>query len=86
VIYDIFLNVVVVVVKQHPASTASVVPASSVSHSTSNSSTSAHPYKNDNARLVKENNDLHLELLKSREQLDHHIKGSRVLLLSFVDE
>jgi len=37
-------------------------------------SISAHPYKNDNARLVKENNDLHLELIKCREQLDHQIK------------
>jgi len=29
--------------------------------------------------LVKENNDLHLELIKCREQLDHHVKGSNQL-------
>jgi hypothetical protein len=30
---------------------------------------------------VKENNDLHLELLKYREQLDHHIKGIESIIL-----
>jgi len=45
---------------------------------------SAHPYKNDNARLVKENNDLHLELIKCREQLDHHMKGIDQLFLYFI--
>ncbi|CAF1055145.1 unnamed protein product, partial [Didymodactylos carnosus] len=33
-----------------------------------------HPYKNDNVRLIKENNDLHLELLKCREQFDTNLK------------
>ncbi|CAF1022017.1 unnamed protein product [Rotaria sordida] len=50
------------------------VPLPSTNANTSTTIPSAHPYKNDNARLVKENNDLHLELLKCREQLDHHIK------------
>ncbi|CAF0946900.1 unnamed protein product [Adineta ricciae] len=54
-----------------PAAYAPPPPATS---SSTNGVSSAHPYKNDNARLVKENNDLHLELLKAREQLDHHVK------------
>ncbi|UJR10612.1 hypothetical protein I4U23_014809 [Adineta vaga] len=56
-----------------PISAAVPPPTSSATNGTS----SAHPYKNDNARLVKENNDLHLELLKAREQLDHHVKDLR---------
>lgn len=61
--------------KENPPTSAAV--SSSSTTTTTNSSngfSSAHPYKNDNARLVKENNDLHLELIKCREQLDHHMK------------
>ncbi|CAF1065645.1 unnamed protein product [Adineta steineri] len=54
----------------HSQPSAAPLPSSQSSTTLS----SAHPYKNDNARLVKENNDLHLELIKCREQLDHHVK------------
>ncbi|CAF2954853.1 unnamed protein product [Rotaria sp. Silwood2] len=57
--------------KENPPLSA---PLPSTNANTSTTISSAHPYKNDNARLVKENNDLHLELLKCREQLDHHVK------------
>lgn len=33
------------------------------------------PYKIENARLIRENNELYLELMKQREQSDQHIKG-----------
>ena len=33
------------------------------------------PYKLENARLSKENNELYLELMKLREQSGQHIKG-----------
>lgn len=33
------------------------------------------PYKLENARLIRENNELYLELMKQREQSDQHIKG-----------
>ena len=33
------------------------------------------PYKLENARLIKENNELYLELMKLREQSSQHIKG-----------
>ncbi|NXI07231.1 CP135 protein, partial [Irena cyanogastra] len=32
------------------------------------------PYKTENARLTRENNDLHLEILKLKEQSDRHLK------------
>ncbi|XP_077333576.1 centrosomal protein of 135 kDa isoform X2 [Lithobates pipiens] len=35
------------------------------------------PYKAENARLVRENNELHLELLKLKEESDRHIKGGK---------
>jgi centrosomal protein CEP135 len=36
------------------------------------------PYKNENARLVRENNDLHQELLTTREQLDNKLRELKV--------
>nr|XP_033800677.1 centrosomal protein of 135 kDa isoform X2 [Geotrypetes seraphini] len=38
------------------------------------------PYKTENARLVRENNELHLELLKLKEDSDRHIKDLKALL------
>ncbi|KAM9331146.1 centrosomal protein of 135 kDa [Gastrophryne carolinensis] len=38
------------------------------------------PYKAENARLVKENNELHLELLKIKEDSDLHIKDLKASL------
>ena len=32
------------------------------------------PYRSDNAKLVKENNELHLQLIKLREETDHVIR------------
>ena len=37
--------------------------------------TQIEPYKADNARLVKENNDLHMQILKLREETDQQIRG-----------
>ncbi len=37
--------------------------------------TQIEPYKADNAKLVKENNDLHMQLLKLREETDEQIRG-----------
>lgn len=34
------------------------------------------PYKTETAKLTRENNELHLEVLKLKEQSDHHIKGN----------
>ena len=33
------------------------------------------PYKSDNARLIKENNELHMQLVKQKENLDTVIRG-----------
>ncbi len=33
------------------------------------------PYKSDNAKLVKENNDLHQQLIRTKEDLDASVKG-----------
>ena len=33
------------------------------------------PYKSDNAKLVKENNELHQQLIKTQEELDATSKG-----------
>ncbi|MEE6461966.1 hypothetical protein FKM82_001457 [Ascaphus truei] len=38
------------------------------------------PYKTENARLVRENNQLHLELLKLKEESDRHIKDLKASL------
>ncbi|XP_075052089.1 centrosomal protein of 135 kDa isoform X2 [Mixophyes fleayi] len=38
------------------------------------------PYKAENARVVKENNELHLELLKIREESDRYIKDLKASL------
>ncbi|XP_073464513.1 centrosomal protein of 135 kDa isoform X2 [Aquarana catesbeiana] len=38
------------------------------------------PYKAENARLVRENNELHLELLKIKEESDRHIKDLKASL------
>ncbi|XP_053314564.1 centrosomal protein of 135 kDa [Spea bombifrons] len=38
------------------------------------------PYKTENARLVKENNELHLELLKTKEESDRFIKDLKASL------
>lgn len=42
------------------------------------------PYKLENARLSKENNELYLELMKLREQSGQHIKGKFLWLLKFL--
>ena len=33
------------------------------------------PYKSDNAKLVKENNELHQQLIRTKEELDATSKG-----------
>uniref|UniRef100_A0A8C4MEV2 Centrosomal protein 135 n=1 Tax=Equus asinus TaxID=9793 RepID=A0A8C4MEV2_EQUAS len=38
------------------------------------------PYKIENARLIRENNELYLELMKQREQSDQHIKELKTTL------
>ena len=38
---------------------------------------STEPYRNDNAKLVRENNELHLELIKQKEESDGKIKDLR---------
>ncbi|OXB83851.1 UNVERIFIED_CONTAM: hypothetical protein H355_003063 [Colinus virginianus] len=38
------------------------------------------PYKTENAKLTRENNELHLEILKLKEQTDHHIKDLKASL------
>ncbi|XP_058694161.1 centrosomal protein of 135 kDa isoform X2 [Poecile atricapillus] len=45
-----------------------------------NYDTILEPYKTENARLTRENNDLHLEILKLKEQSDHHIKDLKASL------
>ena len=36
---------------------------------------SIQAYKSDNAKLIKENNELHLELIKIKDDFDVQIKG-----------
>ncbi|XP_025942215.1 centrosomal protein of 135 kDa isoform X4 [Apteryx rowi] len=38
------------------------------------------PYKTENAKLTRENNELHLEILKLKEQSDRHVKDLRATL------
>uniref|UniRef100_A0A8C0EZK7 Centrosomal protein 135 n=1 Tax=Bubo bubo TaxID=30461 RepID=A0A8C0EZK7_BUBBB len=38
------------------------------------------PYKTENAKLTRENNELHLEILKLKEQSDHHVKDLKASL------
>ena len=40
------------------------------------------PFRADNAKLVKENNELHLQLLKLREDFDSQIRGSPLFISS----
>lgn len=35
---------------------------------------SAEPYKSDNAKLVRENNDLHVQLIRAKEDTEHTVK------------
>uniref|UniRef100_A0A8C3LSW6 Centrosomal protein 135 n=1 Tax=Chrysolophus pictus TaxID=9089 RepID=A0A8C3LSW6_CHRPC len=44
------------------------------------------PYKTENAKLTRENNELHLEILKLKEQSDHHIKDLKASLRSVENE
>ncbi|RLW08998.1 hypothetical protein DV515_00002782 [Chloebia gouldiae] len=46
----------------------------------SNYDTILEPYKTENARLTRENNDLHLEILKLKEQSDRHVKDLKASL------
>ncbi|NXI02579.1 CP135 protein, partial [Pachycephala philippinensis] len=46
----------------------------------SNYDTVLEPYKTENARLTKENNDLHLEILKLKEHSDRHVKDLKASL------
>ncbi|XP_061226529.1 centrosomal protein of 135 kDa isoform X2 [Neopsephotus bourkii] len=38
------------------------------------------PYKTENAKLTRENNELHLEILKLKEQSDHYVKDLKASL------
>lgn len=42
----------------------------------SNYDTILEPYKTENAKLTRENNELHLEILKLKEQSDRYVKGN----------
>ncbi|XP_052537852.1 centrosomal protein of 135 kDa isoform X3 [Tympanuchus pallidicinctus] len=44
------------------------------------------PYKTENAKLTRENNELHLEILKLKEQSDRHIKDLKASLRSVENE
>ncbi|NXE58534.1 CP135 protein, partial [Calcarius ornatus] len=46
----------------------------------SNYDTILEPYKTENARLTRENNDLHLEILKLKEKSDRHVKDLKACL------
>ncbi|NXR44142.1 CP135 protein, partial [Hippolais icterina] len=46
----------------------------------SNYDTILEPYKTENSRLTRENNDLHLEILKLKEQSDGHVKDLKASL------
>lgn len=39
------------------------------------------PYQTENAQLTRENNELHLEILKLKEQSERHVKGKIKLML-----
>ena len=41
------------------------------------------PYKSDNAKLVKENNDLHQQLIKQKDESDAILKGILTFLFIF---
>lgn len=49
----------------------------------SNYDTVLEPYRTENARLTRENNDLHLEMLRLKEQSDHHVKGNILMTFFF---
>lgn len=34
------------------------------------------PYKSDNARLIKENNELHMQIIKQKEETDATVRGT----------
>ncbi|XP_065593082.1 centrosomal protein of 135 kDa isoform X1 [Cyrtonyx montezumae] len=44
------------------------------------------PYKTENAKLTRENNELHLEILKLKEQSDHRIKDLKARLRRIENE
>ncbi|KFO93583.1 Centrosomal protein of 135 kDa, partial [Buceros rhinoceros silvestris] len=46
----------------------------------SNLDTILEPYKTENAQLTRENNELHLEILKMKEQSDRHVKDLKASL------
>ncbi|NWI96599.1 CP135 protein, partial [Pitta sordida] len=46
----------------------------------SNYDTILEPYKTENAKLTRENNELHLEILKLKELSDHHVKDLKASL------
>ncbi|NXF23597.1 CP135 protein, partial [Rhodinocichla rosea] len=46
----------------------------------SNYDTILEPYKTENARLTREKNDLHLEILKLKEKSDRHVKDLKACL------
>lgn len=51
-----------------------------------NYDTTLEPYKIENARLTRENNDLHLEILKLKELSDHRVKGNiQMMIFSFLN-
>lgn len=43
------------------------------------------PYKTENAKLTRENNELHLEILKLKEQSDRHVKGNIKMMILFLN-
>jgi hypothetical protein len=42
---------------------------------TTDAEAAAAPYRSDNARLIKENNDLHMQLIKQKEEADMVARG-----------
>lgn len=42
--------------------------------------TAIEPYKSDNAKLVKETNDLHQQLIKQKEEADAIVRGITIIL------
>ena len=44
------------------------------------SSSNIHAYKTDNAKLIKENNELHIEFIKMKEEYEGKLKGKFWLL------
>eukprot|EP00794_Sanderia_malayensis_P007402 gene7402-8222_t len=47
---------------------------------------SIEPYKSDNSKLVRENNDLHLQLIRQKEESDAKIKGTKEKLRKLEQE